>query len=55
VRSDKGHDLSFSIVFNTGDRQVNAGDLELEENLTEALLSYPDAIDPATVAPHPVP
>ena len=55
VRSDKGHDLSFAIVFNTGDRQVNAGDLELEENLTEALLSYPDAIDPATVAPHPVP
>lgn len=51
VTSSKGAKLRFSFVINTGDRNVQAADIALETRLTEALMSYPEAIDPQTVAP----
>lgn len=53
VQSDSGRWLSFSTIVNTGDRQVTGDDLALEDRLAEQILSYPDAIDPASVSPTP--
>ncbi len=52
VTTDHGRPLTFSIIAQTGDV---AGSRVLDQRLTEAMLSYPDAPDPATLAPKPVP
>lgn len=52
VRTTKGADVSFSILFNG--RRVTAADERLEEQITEALLDYPDGPDEATIGPEPV-
>jgi serine-type D-Ala-D-Ala carboxypeptidase/endopeptidase (penicillin-binding protein 4) len=52
VTTDHGRPLTFSIIAQTGDL---VGSRMLDQRLTEAMLSYPDAPDPATLAPKPVP
>lgn len=51
VRTTAGRDVRFSIIVNTGTRDVTAADLNFETKVTEAVLSYPDAVDPAVVGP----
>jgi D-alanyl-D-alanine carboxypeptidase/D-alanyl-D-alanine-endopeptidase (penicillin-binding protein 4) len=51
VHADTGRDLTFSIVLNTPGRDIGASDLRLQERITEAMLSYPDTIDPVLVSP----
>ena len=51
VTTTKGANVRFSIVINTGGREVSGSDLTLETRITEAILSYPDAVDPATLGP----
>ena len=47
--------MRFSVVINTGGRDVAASDLALQTKIAEAVLSYPDAVDPALVGPRTVP
>jgi D-alanyl-D-alanine carboxypeptidase/D-alanyl-D-alanine-endopeptidase (penicillin-binding protein 4) len=51
VTTDHGRPLTFSIVAQTTDV---VGSRLLDQRLTEAMLSYPDAPDPATLEPKPV-
>lgn len=52
VHTTKGADVSFAILFNG--RRVTAADERLEEQITEALLDYPNGPDPATIGPEAV-
>jgi D-alanyl-D-alanine carboxypeptidase/D-alanyl-D-alanine-endopeptidase (penicillin-binding protein 4) len=52
VTTDHGRPLTFSIVAQTSDVEASR---MLDQRLTEAMLSYPDAPDPATLEPKPVP
>lgn len=51
VTTDRGAELSFAYVLNTPNRRVGGADERRAEQLTEAMLSYPDAPDPATIGP----
>ncbi|MFN8051267.1 MAG: D-alanyl-D-alanine carboxypeptidase/D-alanyl-D-alanine-endopeptidase [Acidimicrobiales bacterium] len=55
VTTTKGANVRFSVVLNTGGRDVSGSDLTLETRVAEAIMSYPDAVDPAVVGPRPVP
>ena len=55
VTTDRGADLSFSIVVNTADRQVGVADLAATQRIAEAMLAYPDRPDPALLGPEPGP
>lgn len=55
VRSSKGADVRFSTVINTGGREVSSSDLDFQTKVAEAILSYPDAAAPESIAPRPVP
>jgi D-alanyl-D-alanine carboxypeptidase/D-alanyl-D-alanine-endopeptidase (penicillin-binding protein 4) len=52
ITTDQGRPLTFSIITQTSN--LNASRL-VDQALTEAMLSYPDAPDPASVGPAPVP
>ena len=56
LRTGPGADLSYSLIINTGDRNVADSDLSLQRKILEALLTYPDAppVD-ALVPTEPVP
>ena len=51
--TERGLDVRFAVVVNTGGRDVAASDLALQQKVAEAVLSYPDAVDPAIVGPGP--
>ena len=51
VTTTSGAQVKFSIMLNTGGRDVSAADRDFEARVAEAVLSYPDAVDPAVVAP----
>ena len=53
VETTKGTDLSFSIIMNLGSRDVTGSDLMAQQRITEALLAYPDSVDPELLAPKP--
>lgn len=55
VTTTAGTDVRFSTIVNTGGRDVSAADLTYETRVAEAILSYPDAVDPAVVGPKPLP
>ena len=44
-------DIVFSFVINTGSRVIAPSDLRAEQQVTEAILAYPDAVDPKTLEP----
>jgi len=51
VETDRGADVRFAIVLNAPSGDLSAEQLSVERRLPEALLSYPDAVDPATLRP----
>lgn len=51
VTTTKGADVRFSTILNPSGRDVSASDLAFETKVAEAILSYPDAVDPASVSP----
>ena len=51
LRTDAAADLAFSLMINTGQRNVNESDLTLQRRLLEAMLSYPQVPDVATLGP----
>lgn len=55
VRTTAGRDVRFSTIVNTGGREVSAADLGYQTEVAEAVLSYPDAVDPAVVSPKVAP
>ena len=55
VTTTSGAAIRFSTIVNTGTRDVAASDLAYETKVTEAMLSYPDAVSPDVVAPRPAP
>lgn len=55
VTTTKGNEVRFSTIVNTGGRNVSGSDLNYETKVAEAVLSYPDAVDPAAVSPKSTP
>ena len=53
VHTTKDADVAFSYLLNTDGRRVGPDDLTLQEQLTEALRSYPDSPDLASLGPKP--
>ena len=51
VTTHADKDIVFSFVINTGDRVIAPSDLRAEQQITEAILDYPDAVDPKTLEP----
>lgn len=52
VATPKGTDLRFALVLNSaGGAELGASQTGLEQKVVEALLGYPDAADPAVLAP----
>jgi len=54
VRTTSERDVRFSTIVNTGGRDVTGSDLDYEAKVTEAILSYPDAVAPDVVSPKPL-
>jgi len=53
VRTDAEADLAFALLINTGSRNVAESEFTLQRRLLEAMLSYPQAPDVASLAPAP--
>jgi D-alanyl-D-alanine carboxypeptidase/D-alanyl-D-alanine-endopeptidase (penicillin-binding protein 4) len=53
VRTDASADLAFALLINTGSRNVAESEFTLQRRLLEAMLSYPQAPDVASLAPAP--
>ncbi|MHB1138703.1 MAG: D-alanyl-D-alanine carboxypeptidase/D-alanyl-D-alanine-endopeptidase, partial [Microthrixaceae bacterium] len=51
LRTDAAADLAFALLINTGSRNVGESDFALQRQLLEAMLSYPQAPDVATLGP----
>lgn len=55
VTTDSGAQVRFANVINTGGRDVTGADLTLEARVAEAILSYPDSVNPLILGPRVTP
>lgn len=49
--ADSGDELSFAILVNVEDRRTGPSDQAFQERIAEALLTYPNRVDPALLRP----